>query len=476
MKSNTRTRGVIIAQALVYATIGILVVSALINWGATNLITSRKLSANEQAFQVAEAGIDYYRWHLAHAPQDFKDGTTTPGPYVHTFYDKDNVSLGTYSLDIVPPPTGSTIVTITSTGKVNADSTVKRKIQAKLAIPSLAKYAIVANADMRFGAGTEIFGPIHSNGGIRFDGLAHNIVSSARTSYTDPDSPGGTRFGVHTTISPTDPQPPSAVPNRPDVFMAGRQFPVPAVDFSGFTSDLSSMKTQAQSAGKYLAPSGAQGYHIVFKTNDTYDVYKVTNLASAPGSCSNSASQTGWGTWSIRTSPSGQTFIANYANPTNGIIFVEDNVWADGQINTARITLVAGKFPDTGTRPAITVNTNLTYTNYDGQDVLALIAQGDFNVGLISDTTLRIDAAIIAQNGRAGRYYYDSDCSPYHQRTLLTLDGMIGTNNRYGFAYTDGTGYATRTIIYDANLLYAPPPSFPLTSSQYSTISWQEVK
>jgi hypothetical protein len=53
---------------------------------------------------------------------------------------------------------------------------------------------------------------------------------------------------------------------------------------------------------------------------------------------------------------------------------------------------------------------------------------------------------------------------------------MIATNTRYGFAYTDNTGYTTRNINYDGNLLYAPPPSFPLTSNQYSTISWEEVQ
>jgi len=59
---------------------------------------------------------------------------------------------------------------------------------------------------------------------------------------------------------------------------------------------------------------------------------------------------------------------------------------------------------------------------------------------------------------------------------LLSLFGMIASYGRYGFAYTDGTGYTTRHISYDANLLYAPPPNFPLTSDQYSILSWQEVK
>ncbi len=28
----------------------------------------------EMAFQIAEAGVNYYRWHLAHNKTDYKDG------------------------------------------------------------------------------------------------------------------------------------------------------------------------------------------------------------------------------------------------------------------------------------------------------------------------------------------------------------------------------------------------------------------
>jgi hypothetical protein len=146
------------------------------------------------------------------------------------------------------------------------------------------------------------------------------------------------------------------------------------------------------------------------------------------------------------------------------------------------VTIASGRFPDNAsTRTSITVNNDLKYTNYDGQDVIALIAQQDITVGLVSDTDLRIDGALIAQNGRVGRFYYraptgTSNCSPYHSRSTITLFGMIASNQRYGFAYTDGTGYQVRNINYDANLLYGPPPSFPLTSSQYTTISWKRIR
>jgi type II secretory pathway pseudopilin PulG len=476
-----RKRGMILINALVFAVVAVTVTTALVNWGATTLKNSKQLSSREQAFQIAEAGIDYYRWHLAHNQTDYTDGnaTTTTGPFVHDFKDKDGNVIGNFALTITPPPVGSTVVKIKSKGSINDGSGVVRSIEAKLAIPSLAKYAVAANDVMRFGEGTEVFGPIHSNNGIRFDGLAHNIISSSKDKYIDPDNGNSYRFGVYTTVGTDDPNPPAAVPSRPDVFMAGRQFPLQTFDFSGMTTDLSQMKTSAQTDGKYFAASGAQGYHVKFKTNDTFDLYKVTAIVTPGNKCTNGLNQTNWGSWSINT----ETFVANYPNPNNGIIFLEDNVWVDGQINTARITLAAGKFPDNvSTRKSITINNDLLYSNYDGSDVISLIAQDNINVGLISDDTLRIDAALVAQNGRAGRYYYSNSgnnsnsCQNYHVRNSITLYGMIATNLRYGFAYTDGTGYQDRNIVYDSNLLYAPPPSFPLTSNQYSVISWEEVK
>jgi hypothetical protein len=158
-------------------------------------------------------------------------------------------------------------------------------------------------------------------------------------------------------------------------------------------------------------------------------------------------------------------------------MFFEDDLWVSGQINTARLTIAAARFPvSASTYASITTNADLKYTNYDGQDVLALIAQRHVNVGLSSSDTIRIDAALIAQNGRVGRYHYASQCSTGYTRTAITSYGMIGTNERYGWAWTDGTGYQTRTITYDGNLLYAPPPSFPITANQYDIISWDETK
>src|SRR3989344_2471209 len=285
-KNNKKSRGVILLNVLIFSTLAIIVVTFFVTWVSSSVRVAKSALYKEQAFQIAEAGIDYYRWHLAHSPSDFQDGTGEEGPYSHVFYDKDDNPIGNFILTITPPITGSTIVNIQSEGRVDEYPSIKRTVEAKLAIPSFAKFAIVANDFMRFGEGTEVFGPIHSNKGIRFDGIAHNLVTSAVSSYNDPDHTGNNEFGVHTHVSavsgdvvdsfrsleapPTDP-----VQTRSDVFLTGRQFPVPPADFTGITNDLSVIKTKAEEDGKYLAPSGSPwlGYHIVLKPDDTYDLY-----------------------------------------------------------------------------------------------------------------------------------------------------------------------------------------------------------
>ena len=64
----------------------------------------------------------------------------------------------------------------------------------------------------------------------------------------------------------------------------------------------------------------------------------------------------------------------------------------------------------------------MKYTNTNGNDVLGLIAQGNVNVGMVSDDSFEIDGALMAENGRVGRFYYNSSCSVqstnYSSRTI----------------------------------------------------------
>lgn len=489
MKKNNKNGGYLLIQILVFGAIAVVIIIGLVSFAISNAKLGRRVVLSEQAFQMAEAGLEYYRWHLAHAPSDYTDGTGQPGPYVKNFYDRNGVLLGTFTLTITAPPLGSTLVTLQSVGTSAADPTVKRTLVSRLAIPSFANFAAVANAIMRFGSGTEVFGPIHSNNGVRFDGLAHNLVTSYLSSYDDPIHSGSNEFAVHTHVNvppgtglnnsfrPLEAPPTSPVPARADVFIAGRSFPAPQVNFGTITSDLTQMKTDAQSGGLYFASSTVSGYQIILKTNDTFDLYKVNSLRAVPNNCTTSG-QAGWGSWTA--SSTNLTSLGNYPFPANGLLFLDDNIWVEGTIDGARITIVAAHIPDDNVslRRSITFNNDIMYTHYDGTDVIALIGQADVNAGLYSSDDLRIDAALIAQNGRVGRYSYnDTDCAPYRSRNSITLYGTIVTYLQYGFAYGDPVtnGYSFRNLIYDSFLLYNPPPFFPKTEDFHEVISWKEI-
>lgn len=479
--SSQNSQGYLLVQVLVFGAIAVVIISGLVAFAVANIRLGRHVVLSEQAFQIAEAGLEYYRWHLAHAPGDFTDGTGGSGPYVKNFYNKEGVLIGTYTLTITPPALGSTLVTIQSRGVPSADTNISRTIVSRLAIPSFANFAAVTDAANRFGSGTEVFGPIHSNDGVRFDGLAHNLVTSYLSTYNDPDHTGNNEFGVHTHVNAPPSSgindsfraleaPPNAVQARPDVFIAGRSFPAPEVEFDEITSDLTLMKTEAQASGRYFNGSGDDGYRIVLKTNDTFDLRRVNSIQNPPSGCSTSA-----GSWSTNST----TLLGNYSFPANGLIFLNDDVWVEGAINGARLTIVAANIPDNDEddRRSITVNNDITYTNYDGTDSIALIGQKDVNVGLYSEDNLKIDAALVAQNGRVGRFNYgDTDCSPYNNRAVITLYGTIISATRYGFAYVGGHGYQIRNLIYDSFLLYNPPPFFPKTEDFHEVISWKEIE
>ena len=462
--------GQLAVEMLFLSAVVITLIGGFVSLAASFLELSVRAQNDAQAFAIAEAGIEYYKWHLAYSPQDFKDGTGHAGSYVHQYYNKSGADIGQFSLTIVAPPVGSTIVIITSVGTVASDASVTKSIKVRLGVPSFAQYAWVLNNPVSFGTGAQVYGGIYSNSGVHFDGVAHNLVQSALTTYTDPDT-GLNECAVYTDNTPADPQPPTALSTRTDVFTAGRSIGVPAIDFAGITADLAAIKSQAQATGYYAPSSSALGYDLSLTTS-TFTVYKVTKLATTPNGCTNDLTQSGWGTLGIQT----ETQYATGTIPQNGDMFFEDNLWVRGHVSGVRVTIASGRFPvNVATYSNITVNNSITYNNFNGSDTIALIAQNNINVGLPSDNNLIIDGALIAQNGWVGRYYYNSNCGTNYTRNSLTTLGTLGTNLRSAFYYSP-SGFQTRTYNFDANLLYAPPPSFPLTTNGYSLISWEEIQ
>lgn len=465
----TKKGSALVYGLVIMAVVQIILVS-IVQYVATNVQYSLTIRSREQALQIAEAGIDFYRWYLAHNVegkttsqiQAFWTGGTAYGvdtAYEADYTDPSGATTGRYRLEVMPPDAGTTAVMVKSTGWTYKHPAAQRVIQVRLRRPSWSEYSVLSNDFIRFGAGTEVFGKIHSNYGIRFDGVAHNLVSSAVSTYNDPDHTGGNEFGVHT-HNPVDPLPPAAVPDKPAVFEAGRSFPVATADFSGVLADLNLMKTEAQTGtnGSRYFNNTKQGRHIILKANDTFDIRTVQSFNASTNEINNYS-----GGWS------------NYAIPDNGIIFVENNVWLEGTVNGRRVTVVAANLISSSQK-TMYLGKDVRYTSYDCSDMIGLIGQNDVEVYRQSNDVLRIDAALIAQTGRVGRANYTG---PYAKRDTITVYGAIASNERYGFAWADAmgnhvSGYTTRNLYYDNNLLYCPPPFFP-AGTQYELDLWEEL-
>ncbi len=475
-------RGSALAYALIIMTIVMIILVSMLGYISSQLKFSLNRVEKEKAFQVAEAGIYYYRWYLAHETSgrtalEINNFLQTGGPMGFSPAAVSYEGIGQYQLVITPPIPGSTIINIESTGWSDKAPNMKRTISVRFRRPSWSEYIFLSNSFINFGDQAVVFGKVHSNGGIRFDGIAHNTVSSLLPSFNDPTY-GGNRlqFGVHTTKNPADPDAPTypwssgAVPNRPDVFMGGREFPVSEVSFTGVTTDLANMKDQAQHGhGNYFDATGV-GRQIILKSNGTFDVCTIASANSNTHAISNNngyLKNSGSGTCS---SCSGAC-LSNYAIPDGGIIFVENDTWVEGTINNKRVSIVAANLSGGGNQRDIYIgisNTNLQYAAYDCNNMLGLIAQRDVRVlGSCPDNFI-VDAALLAQGGVVG-----INDNGFSGKNSLTFNGAIASYLQPYFAHGNN-GFAARTYNFNNNLLYCPPPYFP-TGTDYAIDLWEEL-
>lgn len=459
-------KGSITPPLLIITASFIIVIYALLLVLSLQLDYSQRQLAAEEALNIAEAGINYYRWHLAHAPEDFQDGTESPGPYEHDYLDPQGASLGKFSLEISPPSEESSIVTIRSTGWTNQHPRIKRIIRTQYGKPSLAQFSFLQNASSWYGSGITVYGKIHSNNGIRMDGTNKSLVTSARETYLC-----GSETGCH---------PPE---HKPGVWGSGGdqslwQFPVPAIDFDSISFDFAQMRQAAQDDGFYLGPSGSEGYHIIFE-NETFRVFRIvdTNYIrgySVPGQ---GLGQEGQGGCRRRYQLiTDETLVGTYNLTDTPIIFAEDHLWVEGVID-GRVTIIAARFPITSNHINIWVPNNLTYAAYDNTNSLGLIAQNSIYFTKDIPNDFKIDGALIAQTGNIIRHGYFWWCGGSNGavKDKLTINGSIISyfKSYWNFGSGPSSGFHEREINYDSDFLYNPPPFFP-SSGQYEFISWSE--
>ncbi|MCX6728081.1 MAG: hypothetical protein NTX11_04700 [Candidatus Saccharibacteria bacterium] len=506
------------------AAIGIIIVIAILASATFIVIESNLYSVNnnvkrQQAFNISEAGINYYLWHLSHSPSDFKDGSTvamTPdptlgyGPFVHNYIDDNGVNQGTYTLYINPQSNGSSVVKVRSIGRVG-NSDILRTIDAFIGAPSFASYGVVSDSAVWFGNTETASGPVHSNQGVRMDGPSTTDVTSANSTYVPSSALGGNGSTSHpgvwcnsSVISPV---------NCNTRVKTDWRYPVPAVDFNAISGNLCTIKKTAFSddpATSALATSSnacsqvpstrtasylprrsstfsiSKGYLIQLNTNGTYDLSTVNGETDTSTPYTSALSRTVVG--------SGITI------PASGVIFAEDNVWVrTNPTYHGRVTIAAGRLA-TSDNANIVVADDIVYSTKNGQDAIGLVAEGSVLIAPYAPPstgsfTFEVDAAMIAQAGTVEyplKYRVNSNrCTRgwVNSNQQFNFYGSVATRQPWTWTWQVGgacgdavrdpvngyiSGIENNTTEYDNNLLYAPPPSFPITSS-YTILSWREV-
>jgi hypothetical protein len=541
IKLNADKRGFILPMLISFIVAALIFTAAALEIIQSNLTTVNTNVQSQQAFNIAEAGANYYLWHLSHNATDYKDGQTVPatpdpvlgyGPYVHQYLDNNTVNTGTFTLWINPQGGGSTVVTVRSIGQVK-NTNIIRTVQVQIGAASFASYGVVSDSALWFGNTESALGPVFSNQGVRMDGSSTDTVSSANTTYLPPFANGGCS-------SSNCPEPgvwcdPSVITpvNCNTRNKTNWIFPTTTVNFNQVNSSLCSMKktafadfaataslatmanacsqTPTTRTGAYLpqrSSSGAysvtKGYLIKLNSNGTYDLLNV-NAEDDRLTPYTSA---------LTTSP----IATGIATPPSGVIFAEDNVWVlSNPTFHGRVTIAAGRLAQANSMAEIVISGPIVYSTKNGSDSIGLVSETSVFVAPYAPPVsgafnYEVDAAVLAESGnvtygensestvgngtfQAGYRAQQSKCSRgwTNSNQTMLFYGSVATRQLWTWTWDFGSGHSghcgdnsqgnsghwisgilNNSTQYDYNLLYNPPPSYPITSS-FNVLSWREV-
>jgi hypothetical protein len=457
-------RGYLLVLVLVFGSIFFIMVSAFIGYVVTQSKSTDIRYQKDQALSIAEAGLEYYKWFLAHNPGDTTNGTGLSGPYVHTYSDPEGNVIGEFSLEISSSTSCGEVyaVDITSTGHTYENPSVERTVFGRYARPTVSEFSYILNSNVWAGSDRVIVGPYHSNGGIRMDGTNNSTVSSGQSTWSCTSSYG---------CSPTNNSAPGVLGNGPNSDLWS--YPATPINFTGITVDLSVMQSKAQTGGGYyLGPSGRSGYHIIFNADGTFTVRRVNSKENEPHGYA-------WGQY--MNILKGTTLVGTYPIPSNcPVIYVEDQVWLEGVVN-GKVTIAAADVDTSGVDPSIILNNNVMYAN--ATSGLLAIGEYDVLIGLVVPNNMTLQGIFMAQLGHFGRNHYETSMpnswEEYIKRNSLTMHGTIVSNGREGTKWTSNgmyvSGFNTRYNSYDRNLVADPPPLTPEVSDTYRFIEWREM-
>jgi hypothetical protein len=467
-RTSTRVdEGVTMVFVFVFGTAIALMVAGLMNLTITELGAVDIKVRRERALQIAESGMEYYKWFLTHYPTDVQNGTGTTGPYVVPYYNASGTREGQYTLTVAGNYACNELlsVDVQSKGEIDGFPGQSRTVSARWMPPSVAEFSNLSNSSLWFGPSSGVTGPVQSNIGIRMSGTHSSVIQAGTSPWGCTHSygcnPSNSLVGVTGTGG----------------IQSLWRYPVAPISFYDIAS-LPAMKARAQNYGHYYAPrTGSQnsrGYHVTFNSNGTYTVKTVSATSSVAGQdASTGVDSTDY--HGITT----EATLGTYTPPAScGVLFFEDKVWVDGTYS-GKITLVAADLTTSPNYdPSIILHDNLTRSTTSGADGLTLIAEKSIKISALSPNNITLEGIFMGLTGHVARNYYNSSSVATSIRNALTRVGTIVAYDDGGFWWTSfGTtrsGYPTRTAGYDRTNFFNPPPFTPTVYDTPRYVRWRE--
>ncbi|MFZ2886438.1 MAG: hypothetical protein WA021_01315 [Minisyncoccia bacterium] len=491
LRTHDYSRGVTVMLVLAFMGIFLFLLGTILSYTLMQGRYGRAIYAREQALNIAEAGLEYYRWFLAHNPSIMTNGVGLVSPFTHIVEDPEADRIGEATVTATANLACGQVqwVDMTSVGRADISTIYPRTLAARYMRPSVAEYSALLNANVWAGSDRIISGPYFSNGGIRMDGIHNSTVQSSQATWSCDSS-----FGC----SPTQ--------SQNGVFGSGSSPAlwayapnVASFNFAGIATNFSTMRTYANSSGILLdtdrvrvngvqqggthtsvGGSDQRGYRVVINSNNTITVYRVTGTSAAESQHIDNLN-----TWvNDYHTITAETLKGTYAIPAGcPLIYSQAKVWLEGVVG-GKVTVVAA---DTGAyNPDVILQNNITYSSGTGSSGLTAIAERSVIIPLVSPENLTVRGIFVAQSGYFGRNYYTtsgehdvpSAYDSYVQQGTMTTIGTVVSNGRIGTRWTCSgafcSGYSARVDTYDRLLAFSPPPFTPASSVDYKLVLWRE--
>jgi hypothetical protein len=474
---DPRQRGSSLITTIALTGILALLVLASLSYARSSTTQTAREGRGDIAVQVADAGVNRYISRLVEDPRYYDHwvdlaedpridpygvvhppgSSWTPGvpwtysgpPQTWTELQQARFGRAAYSLRISPPPAGSDLVTVTSTGQADRTSPqpVTRAVQSQVHPTSIADFQMISNETIKYGSTATTTGKLYSAGDINHQGTSrapvyaqHWTCSSNQFACPSPSAPSsifqGGAYSAATTPSFRD------------------KFPTP-IDFNHFTEARLDIKDAASTSGTKWDDPSASAWMVQFLADGRVRVWKITNTSDIGRQ--------------IGTYGCPQTVNV----PANGAMYFEQSVIvSDGSTRVDGCSATSGPRPSVvngrvtiATKDNVYIGGNITYAA-PGDDVLGLIAGGEIVIAKYTPRDLTWRAASLAQSGQWRTYQGSNDGAH---------DSMV----YIGSQTTSEGGYASmfneREYQYDETLQRLRPPFYPILEGSWETFYWREV-